>query len=56
MDFATLRTHLLSKAGAREEFPFDPVTLVAKVGGKMFALVGIDETPIHMPGMPTAVG
>ena len=48
MDFATLRTHLLSKAGAREEFPFDSVTLVAKVGGKMFALVGIDETPLRV--------
>jgi hypothetical protein len=33
MDFETLRTYLLSKPGASEEFPFDPVTLVAKVGG-----------------------
>jgi predicted DNA-binding protein (MmcQ/YjbR family) len=48
MDFATLRTYLLSKPGASEDFPFDPVTLVAKVGGKMFALVGIDETPLRV--------
>ena len=48
MDFATLRTYLLSKPGAREDFPFDPVTLVAKVGGKMFALVGIDEVPLRL--------
>lgn len=48
MDFATLRTYLLSKPGASEEFPFDPVTLVVKVGGKMFALVGIDETPLRL--------
>ena len=48
MDFATLRTYLLSKPGASEEFPFDPVTLVAKVGGKIFALVGIDVTPLRL--------
>jgi predicted DNA-binding protein (MmcQ/YjbR family) len=48
MDFATLRAYLLSKPGASEDFPFDPVTLVAKVGGKMFALVGIDATPLRV--------
>jgi predicted DNA-binding protein (MmcQ/YjbR family) len=48
MDFETLRTYLLAKPGASEEFPFDPVTLVAKVGGKMFALFVIDETPLRL--------
>lgn len=48
MDFATLRTCLLAKPGAVEEFPFDAVTLVVKVGGKMFALVGIDEMPLRL--------
>jgi len=40
-----LRRYLLSKPGAVETFPFDTTTLVAKVGGKMFALFSIDETP-----------
>ena len=32
MNFDTLRTYLLSKPGAVEDFPFDTVTLVVKVG------------------------
>lgn len=48
MDFLTLRSYLLAKPGASEAFPFDTVTLVAKVGGKMFALVGIDEEPLRL--------
>ncbi|HBT82440.1 MAG: MmcQ-like protein [Desulfuromonadales bacterium GWC2_61_20] len=48
MDLATLRAHLLAKPGAEETFPFDAVTLVLKVGGKMFALVGLDESPLRL--------
>ncbi|MFA7537264.1 MAG: MmcQ/YjbR family DNA-binding protein [Desulfuromonadales bacterium] len=48
MDFLTLRACLAAKPGAVEEFPFDPVTLVAKVGGKMFALVATDELPLRL--------
>jgi predicted DNA-binding protein (MmcQ/YjbR family) len=48
MDFNTLRTYLLAKPGAIEDFPFDTATLVVKVGGKMFALVGIDEVPLRL--------
>ena len=48
MDLACLRRVLLAKAGAVEEFPFDAVTLVVKVGGKMFALVGLDEEPLRL--------
>lgn len=48
MDFETLRSYLLSKPGAVEDFPFDNVTLVMKVGGKMFALLGIDEEPLRI--------
>lgn len=33
-----LRNYLLSFNGAEETFPFNPVTSVFKVGGKMFAL------------------
>lgn len=48
MDFDTLRAYLLGKQGANADFPFDSVTLVVKVGGKMFALVGIDESPLRL--------
>ena len=48
MDFTTLKNHLLSKPGAVEEFPFDTVTLVIKVGGKMFALVGLNNDPLRL--------
>lgn len=48
IDFTTLRTYLLSKPGAVEDFPFDTTTLVVKVSGKIFALVGIDEAPLRL--------
>ena len=48
MDFTTLRTYLTSKPGAVEDFPFDTVTLVAKVGGKMFALVATSDDPLRI--------
>ncbi|HKK74856.1 MAG TPA: MmcQ/YjbR family DNA-binding protein [Saprospiraceae bacterium] len=44
MDFEQLRLYCLSKKGVTEHFPFDEVTLVFKVMGKMFALTGLDET------------
>jgi predicted DNA-binding protein (MmcQ/YjbR family) len=43
-----LRAYLLAKPGAEETFPFDATTLVAKVGGKMFALFSLDETPLRL--------
>lgn len=48
MNFEILRDYLLNKPGAVEDFPFDNVTLVIKVGGKMFALLGIDENPLRL--------
>jgi len=48
MDFATLRNHLFSKPGAIEEYPFDAVTMVVKVGGRMFALVDIEGSPLRL--------
>lgn len=41
MDIETFRTYCLSKNGVTEEFPFDEVTLVFKVMGKMFALTNL---------------
>lgn len=47
-DLETVRAALLAKPGAEETFPFDAVTLVAKVGGKMFALLGTTGAPLHL--------
>ncbi len=45
MDLDALYTHLLSKKGATETFPFGPQALVLKVIGKMYALLAPDEIP-----------
>jgi predicted DNA-binding protein (MmcQ/YjbR family) len=43
--YAALRAYLLSRPGATEDFPFGPEDMVAKVGGKMFALMGVQDPP-----------
>lgn len=43
MDIETITAYCLSKKGAAESFPFDDVTLVIKVGGKIFALINLDR-------------
>lgn len=43
MDIEQLREYCLSKPEVTEEFPFDEVTLVFKVCGKMFALTVLDS-------------
>ncbi|HCT29508.1 MAG TPA: MmcQ-like protein [Bacteroidales bacterium] len=45
MNIEELRDYCLSKKGSSEHFPFDEVTLVFKVGGKMFALTNLDGEP-----------
>lgn len=47
-DLETVRAALLARPGAEETFPFDTVTLVAKVGGKMFALLGTTGSPLQL--------
>lgn len=42
MNIEDFRLYCLSKKGVEETFPFDQVTLVFKVMGKMFALTGLD--------------
>lgn len=34
------------KKGVEETFPFNPETLVLKVGGKMFALIPLEKQPL----------
>lgn len=43
MNIETFREYCLSKNYVEETFPFDEVTLVFKVAGKMFALTGLDS-------------
>jgi len=43
MNVETFREYCLQKKGCEENFPFDEVTLVFKVMGKMFALVPLDN-------------
>lgn len=45
MNIEVLREYCLSKKGVTEHFPFDEVTLVFKVGDKMFALTNLDGEP-----------
>ncbi len=46
MNLEELRSYCLQKKGASIDFPFDDVTMVIKVGGKMFILISIDSDPL----------
>lgn len=48
MNVEEFREYCLSKKGVTEEFPFDKVTLVFKVMGKMFALVPLERIPSQL--------
>ncbi len=48
MNIETLREYCMTKAGATESFPFDEVTLVFKVGNKIFALADTESRPITL--------
>ena len=43
MDIEAFRIYCLNLPGTEETLPFGPDTLVYKVGGKIFALTGLDE-------------
>ena len=43
------RDKLISMVGVTEETPFGPEVLVYKVGGKMFATLGMDNEVARMP-------
>ena len=51
MDIIQLREYCLSFKGATEDFPFDEDTLVFKVMGKMFALVGLEKWEMGNPAI-----
>jgi predicted DNA-binding protein (MmcQ/YjbR family) len=43
MNIEEIQDHCIRKPGVTEEFPFDDVTLVFKVDGKMFVLVPLER-------------
>lgn len=43
MDIEQFREYCLSKKASSEDFPFGPETLVLRVGGKIFAITGLDN-------------
>lgn len=43
MHVEQIREYCIAKKGVTEHFPFDEVTLVFKVMGKMFVIVGLDR-------------
>lgn len=45
MQADAFREYCLGKAGVSESLPFGPDNIVFKVGGKMFALLALDEIP-----------
>ncbi len=45
MHSQTFREYCLGKSGAAESMPFGEGALVFKVGGKMFALLSLDDVP-----------
>lgn len=45
MNLETIREHCIAKPGVTESFPFDTVTLVFKVGNKLFALLDTESHP-----------
>ncbi|MFO7170834.1 MAG: MmcQ/YjbR family DNA-binding protein [Chloroflexota bacterium] len=48
MTLDELRALLMGRPGASEDFPFGPEPLVAKVGGRMFALVSFRRPPLQI--------
>ena len=48
MNVEEYREYCILKKGVTESFPFDEVTLVFKVMGKMFALCGLENVPLRI--------
>lgn len=48
MNVEEIRDYCLAKKAVTESTPFDDVTLVFKVGGKMFAIVPLDQISLSI--------
>jgi predicted DNA-binding protein (MmcQ/YjbR family) len=47
MDMETIRKYCVEKKSVTESFPFGESTLVFKVSGKIFLLMGLDNVPLQ---------
>ncbi len=47
MNVEDIRAHCIAKQGVEEGFPFGVETLVFKVGGKIFLLMGLTNEPLQ---------
>jgi predicted DNA-binding protein (MmcQ/YjbR family) len=47
MDLETIRRYCMEKNSTTESFPFGESTLVFKVSGKIFLLIGLDNHPLQ---------
>ena len=47
MNIESLQQYCLSKPEVEETLPFGPDTLVYKINGKMFLLLGLDNDPLQ---------
>ncbi len=52
MNIEDVRNYCLLKKEVTESFPFDDITLVFKVNGKMFALLSLDENRLNLKCNP----
>jgi predicted DNA-binding protein (MmcQ/YjbR family) len=48
MNLEDIRAHCIAKEHVEECFPFDEDTLVFKVNGKMFLLMGLTDHPLQI--------
>lgn len=48
MDAKEILEYCLLKKGVVQTFPFNPETLVLKVGGKMFLLMPLEQQPVSI--------
>jgi predicted DNA-binding protein (MmcQ/YjbR family) len=46
MNAEEIRNYVLAKESAEESFPFGKDTLVFKISGKVFLLIGLDNDPL----------
>ncbi|MFV0366369.1 MAG: MmcQ/YjbR family DNA-binding protein [Mangrovibacterium sp.] len=52
MNIEEIRDYCLAKNRAEESMPFDDSTIVFKVGGKMFALLGLERMVLNIKCNP----
>ncbi len=48
MTYNEIKTYFLSKKGAFEDYPFDDITAVFKIGKKMFGLLRTKSSPLQI--------